>query len=242
MINSLMKISVIVPVYNEAKTLPLILKKLSRIPQIHQIVVVDDASTDGTAKSVKLLKNVRKLRHTTNMGKGAAVRTALSHIKHPLTFIQDADLEYDPRDISKLISKFKQQVTTSNSSTKSNYIAIYGSRLLGNPFPKQGYIRTLLGNHAITFFTNLLHGTRLTDSYTCYKLIPTRLLKSLNLVSSGFEIEAEITAKLARKGIRILEVPISYNPRSYSKGKKIKARDFIKAIATLTRIRFSSSR
>jgi len=232
MINSLMKISVIVPVYNESATLPVVLKKLVRIPHVRQIVLVDDASTDGTSRSVKPVKNLKKLRHKTNMGKGAAIRTAIPHLVYPFTLIQDADLEYDPTDILKLVKVLE---------TKDEKTAVYGSRLLNTPFPKGGYLRTLLGNHIITQFTNFLYGTRLTDSYTGYKLIPTETLRSLNLTSCQFEIEAEITAKLAKAQVTILEIPISYHPRSYQKGKKIKLRDFFKALWTIAKYKLYNS-
>ena len=285
-----MKVSVIVPVYNEEKTVDEILKKLFSIALFTQIIVVDDASTDKTPSVLKNIANsrapflrkftqsatrnlIRKngipvadeyvdsaqsttyscaqkratigseksgaerlqsfslttAHHAKNRGKGAAIRTALKFVTGDLVFIQDADLEYNPQEIKKLLRAF---------SLSPSPVAVYGSRLMNNPFPKRGYLTTLAGNHAITAFTNLLYATRLTDAYTCYKLIPAKILKNLNLTSHRFEIEAEITAKLALKKVKILEVPITYNPRTYQKGKKIKLRDFFLAVSTLLRYRF----
>ncbi len=273
-----MKISVVVPIYNEEKTVIPVIRKLLAIPLFTQIILVDDGSTDSTQKCIRKIVENRKLKtdsehrrskleksgpsssllfqtstsifrhpssnqqllfisHPVNLGKGAAIRTALKYITGDLVFIQDADLEYNPSEIQKLLEafeNFKFQI----SNFKLRYrVAVYGSRLLNNPFPRRGYLSTLLGNHAITLFTNLLYGTHLTDSYTCYKLIPAKILKSFKLQSNRFEVEAEITAKLARAEVRILEVPISYHPRTYAKGKKIKLRDFFLALATLLKYR-----
>ena len=236
-------LSVIIPVYNEEKTvLPLLGKLISAdIRAQLEIIIIDDGSTDGTGElleqntSYERLMKLITLRHETNLGKGAAIRSGLKLATGDFTVIQDADLEYEPGDIQKIINAYQDLVTPRRR------LAIYGSRLLDNPFPKRGYVRTLVGNHAITLITNVLYSTQLSDSYTCYKFAPTRLWRKLHLESNGFEIEAEITAKLAKANARIFEVPISYRPRTYEKGKKIRFRDFIQAVIALIRLRLASN-
>ena len=224
-----MKLSVVVPTLNESKTILKVLKVLDSHELIHEILVIDDGSTDNTPKILKAFKSKKKftvLTHLSNLGKGAAVRWAFKKITGDFVIIQDADLEYNPKEYKKLIEK-----------AGKNHV-VYGSRIISsNP---KAYLRTYLGNVLLTQFCNLLYGTQLTDSYTCYKLIPTKIVKSLDLSSNGFEIEAEITAQLAKKKIQLLEVPISYKPRSYEKGKKIKAKDAIKGILTYVKLRFDS--
>lgn len=214
-----MKLSVIIPVLNEEATIQQIISRVVHIPNIFEIIVVNDGSTDQTLeilkkiKSQELGKKIRIISHNTNKGKGAAVRTGINNTKGNFLIIQDADLEYNPNEFARLIDK---------SSAKK---VVYGSRILSNA--KHAYFSTYLGNIALNILCNLLFGSNLTDLYTCYKLIPSKIARSLKLNSAGFEIEAEITAKLLKKKIPIVEVPISYKPRSYEKGKKIKAKDAI---------------
>jgi glycosyltransferase involved in cell wall biosynthesis len=227
-----MKLSVIIPVLNEETTVKTILDKVIGLKDIYEVIVINDGSTDKTLqilqklkKSARFAKKLKIISHNTNLGKGGAVRSGIKMVKGDYTIIQDADLEYDPTEFPKL----------TNLITKSG--VVYGSRIMGKS--KHAYLRTYLGNIAITTFCNVLFGSKLTDSYTCYKLIPTNIFKSLNLKSSGFEIEAEITAKLLKKKIQIKEVAIKYKPRSYEKGKKIKAKDAIIGALVLLGIRFS---
>lgn len=220
-----MKLSVIIPAYNEKKTIKKIIARvLAQRP--HEIIVVDDGSTDGTKEIINQLtrskRRIKVLHHRKNLGKGAAIRSGIKKVDGDFIIIQDADLEYDPKQY-KLLLKYKSPQTI-----------VYGSRLKRNN--PHAYERTYWGNVLLTQFCNLLFGTRLTDAYTCYKLIPTKILKSLKLKSNRFEIEVEITAKLARQGFQLIEIPITYKPRSYEQGKKIKTWDAIKGLITLLKI------
>lgn len=227
-------LSVIIPVFNEEKTIKEIIGKVIKQKNVKELIIVDDGSIDNTLAVIGKFKNSLKnnkyklkiILHDENRGKGTAVRTALAYVEGDYVIIQDADLEYDPVQYDNLLAQV--------SSKK----VVYGSRLRDDKNQK-AYFITYLGNVLLTRFANLLFNIELTDSYTCYKLLPTKVAKSLKLSSSGFEVEAEITAKLAKRRIPIVEVPISYIPRSYEQGKKIKTKDAIKGILTLLRIRFS---
>ncbi|KKR92165.1 MAG: Glycosyltransferase, group 2 family [Candidatus Daviesbacteria bacterium GW2011_GWB1_41_15] len=225
-----MKMSVIIPTFNEEKTIAKTLKAVLEQKVVGEVIIVDDGSRDKTADILQENKSrdwrIKLIFHQKNLGKGAAVRTGLSEVSSDYVLIQDADLEYDPVEYNKLISK------------ASPGRAVYGSRLLTkNP---HAYTRTYLGNVALTGLGNLLFGTSLTDSYTGYKLLPTKIIKALNLSSNGFELEAEITAKLAKRKIPIIEVPISFRPRKYEQGKKIKAEDALIGALTFLKIKFNS--
>lgn len=222
-----MKLSVIMPVFNEQKTIGEIIDKVLAQNEVSETIVVNDGSTDRTSEILHKLKNkkIKVTNHQKNLGKGAAIKTALKKVTGNFVIFQDADLEYDPRQIKTLAAH----------ATPST--VVYGSRIKGkNP---HAYERTYWGNVLLTQFCNLLFGTKLTDSYTCYKLLPTKVAKSLKLKSNGFEIEAEITAKLAKKRFQIIEIPISYKPRTYEQGKKIKTIDAIKGIFTFLKVCFS---
>ncbi len=227
-----MKLSIIVPVYNEKKTIALILKKLRNLDLgkwAKEIIIVDDSSTDGTSDVVEeiRLKNVFVIHHLKNQGKGAAIRTGLSKATGDLVIIQDADLEYNPNDIRSLL------VTSENNP---GYV-IYGSRFRGRHEDTVFGHKT--GNQLLTSFTNLLFGSSISDMETCYKLIPREYIRQIKLKSNRFNFEPEITAKLLKQNIGILEVPISYNKRGFSEGKKIKWwRDGIAAVTTLVKYRF----
>lgn len=224
-----MQLSVIIPIYNEEETLEKILNKVLKQKNVDEVIAVDDGSKDKTPEILRRLakknKKLKVVTHKRNQGKGAAIKTGIKNISGKLTIIQDADLEYNPEEFEKLLAK----------STKKN--VVYGSRMMGkNP---HAYARTYMGNLLLTSFCNLLFSTNLTDIYTCYKLVPRKKLQDIKINSTGFELEAEITAKLLSDKVEILEVPISYKPRTYEKGKKIKASDALKGVFTLIKIRFS---
>lgn len=224
-----MLISIIIPVLNEEKSIKEVVTKVLAQKSVGEIIIVNDGSTDSTPEIIEKLKNkkVKVLNHSTNQGKGKAIRTGLNAVTMEYLLIQDADLEYNPNEYVNLIKKVDKNTV------------VYGSRLKKDN--KYAYNRTYLGNVVLTKLSNFLYGINLTDSYTCYKLIPTKVMKNLNLYSNGFEIEAEITAKLAKHKVKIIEVPISYIPRKYEDGKKIKALDAIKGIITLCKEKLSLS-
>lgn len=212
------ELSIIVPVYNEAKTLEAIMTALPAACPDAQIVYVDDGSKDDSLQILRAHTRPTDLVLTKeNGGKGSAIRMGLQHTAGTYTVIQDADLEYDPTEIAHLLEAAKKEPNT----------VVFGSRFFHGKTPHI-YWRYLMGNRAITMLLNILFFTHLTDSYTCYKLLPTPLFQSLNLQSRGFELEAEIAAKCLKKGVKIVEVPISYRPRSIEEGKKIRGKDAVK--------------
>jgi len=217
------EISIIIPVFNEKGTIEEILKRVTRAPLLNykkEIIVVDDGSTDSTKNLLKKLNekfNFMLLEHSKNLGKGAAIKTALKKVTGNFVLIQDADLEYNPRDYQKLLN-----------AVDKDHRVIYGSRNVESR--ERGYFHYSLGAKILTFLTNLLFGSKLTDVYTCYKLFPSSLIKKLPLASNGFEFEAEITAKILKKGIAIKEIPIHYYPRKFREGKKIRFLDGLKGV------------
>ncbi|HVM33075.1 MAG TPA: glycosyltransferase family 2 protein [bacterium] len=224
-------LSIIVPVYNEEKTVALILKTVSRLslPGIQKdIVVVNDGSSDGTAAVLRKIKipGVRIFQHEKNRGKGAAIRTAIPHTRGDFVIIQDADLEYDPNDYRKLLEPLIQ----------GRADVVYGSRFRG--VHRAFMFWHSLGNKFLTFVTNLLYDTILTDMETCYKVFRGEVLRGLTLRSDRFEIEPEMTAKILKAKCRVFEVPISYSGRGFEEGKKITWKDGFGALATLVRYRF----
>lgn len=236
-----MILSIIVPVYNEEKTIKKVLSQLLqlKLPCLKEIIVVDDGSTDATALKIEKfkskIKNIRYIRHQKNQGKGAAVRTGIHTATGDYILIQDADLEYDPSEIPQLLAP----IVNHTSKRPRGYVnvAVYGSRFQNN----QAMIPPLyfLGNKFLTFLTNVLYRTKLTDMETGYKLLPRSFLQKITLQSNHFDMEPEITAKLIRNGIRIIEVPISYKGRSHLAGKKLTLKDGFGAIKTLITLRFS---
>ena len=221
-------LSVIIPVYNEAATLPELLKRVMVVPVDKEILIVDDGSTDGTSDFLKEISDerIKVLRHDANRGKGAAIRTALPHTRGALVIVQDGDLEYDPMDYLVLL----RAIDDSDG-------VVYGSR---NLKPRSGrfYLRYWLGGVVLSQIANSLYGLHLTDVTTSYKLFRSSLIKYLNLDCEGFEFCEEVTAKLGKKKIRIKEVPISYSPRKFEEGKKIRWTDGLKAVWTLLKFRF----
>ena len=225
-----MKLSVIIPAYNEAKTIRQVLEKVQSLKLDLEIVIVDDGSSDGTRDILKELQGpgLKVIMHERNQGKGAAIRTALPHCSGEVFIIQDADLEYDPNDYSALLALFEDPGCQ----------VVYGSRILKRDNPKGGW-RFFMGGRLVTIATNLLFGSHITDEPTCYKLFRRELICGLDLKGNGFELEPEITAKILRRGIRIYEAPISYRPRDVSQGKKINAKDGLIALWTLLRYRLA---
>jgi len=219
--NASMRLSVIMPVFNEVTTLRAILERVRAVPVDKEIVVVDDGSTDGSSAVLAALDwpELRIIRENHNHGKGYAVRRGLAAATGCHVIIQDADLEYDPRDYLPLL---RAQAATGAA-------VVYGNRLhAGNR--EFSYRRYLLGGMLLTFVTNLLYGARLHDEPTGYKLFDARLLKSLRLECNGFDFCPEVTAKVLRLGYRIIEVPIRYRPRSFAEGKKVRWRDGLIAL------------
>ncbi|MBU0952406.1 MAG: glycosyltransferase family 2 protein [Elusimicrobia bacterium] len=225
-----MKLSIIVPVYNEKDTIEEILKKLDKLPIDKEILVVDDGSNDGSRQLISNLKsqisNIKIIFHEKNLGKGGAIQTGLKNSSGDVICIQDADLEYDCNEIPKLFDKFKD----------NSIDAVFGSRFLkANP---NIYKRFLLGNKFLTFLTNLLHGTHYTDTYTCYKLIKKDVFSKLKIVSFRYEMEAEISIKLKKMNFKVVEEPISYAPRTLAQGKKIGWKDAVRGVWTIIKLRF----
>jgi len=214
-------ISVIMPVYNEVKTISEIVKRVQSVDLKKEIIIVDDASTDGTREVLQELANepdITVLFHQLNQGKGAALRTAFNEVKGDIVIIQDADLEYDPFEYSKLIRPIMEGKAD----------AVYGSRFLGGPHRVLLFWH-YLGNKILTLFSNMLTNLNLTDMETCYKVFKSSLLKEFTIESNRFGVEPEITTKLARLKCRIYEVDISYSGRDYTEGKKINWKDGIAA-------------
>ena len=227
------KISIIVPVFNEINTLDTILEKIEQAPFCgleKEIILVDDMSTDGTREHLKNYEEKYKvLYHDKNQGKGAAIRTAMSAMTGDIMVIQDADLEYDPKDYQELV----QLIIDDKADV------VYGSRLTGAK-PSRSFMFThWLGNQVLTLTTNILYGATLTDMETCYKAFRTSFLEGITIKSDRFDFEPEITAKILKKKARLYELPISYYGREYAEGKKITWKDGIHAIIALIRFRFS---
>lgn len=222
-----MKLSVIVPVYNEEATVKQLLDSLLKESSVNEVIVVDDGSTDKTPKILKAFKH-RKLKLFTkpNGGKGSAIQLGLTKVSGDYVLIQDADLEYNPSDIPALLDPIK----------KGYAEVVYGSRFLG-PHSNLLYWHRK-GNDFLNFLVNVLYNTTLTDMETCYKVIPTDLLRQLKIESTAFDMEPEITCKLLRRGVRIFEVPITYVGRDFSQGKKITWRDGIDALKVIFKLRF----
>ena len=214
-------LSVIVPVFNEAGTVETLLKKVLESPVVSEIVVVDDGSTDGSREVLAALdhERIRVFFHEKNRGKGAAVRTGILEARAEVVVIQDADLEYDPQEYPILLDPIR----------RGEADAVFGSRFLSGP-NRVLYYKHRLGNGFLTMLSNWATDLNLTDMETCYKAVRRDLLQSLELTQERFGIEPEITAKLARAGARVYEVPISYRGRTYDEGKKIGWRDGVQAI------------
>ena len=225
-----MKLSVVIPAYNESATIGEILRRVRAAPVEKEIIVVDDGSSDGTWEVLQeeaQIGDLRLFRHEHNMGKGAAVRTGLDHITGDVVVIQDADLEYDPEDYPNLLRPIEL----------GRAKAVYGSRFLGGP-RRTMFFWHMLGNQLFTLFANILYDTILSDVETCYKVFTKDVAKTIQLKSPRWGFDPEITAKILKQGVRIYEVPISYAGREYDEGKKITWRDAIVVAWTLLKYRF----
>ena len=224
-----LNLSVLLPIYNEERELRHCLEMVLASSVPFEIIAVDDCSTDATAEILAKQSDPRLqvIRHSQNQGKGGAIQTALKRAHGDVVIIQDADTEYDPCDYEKLLAAYRDGMTRNTNGQ----VVVYGVRNL-RAQPLMGY----LGNEGLTFITNLLCGTQLRDMETCYKLVPTVLMRELNLKSRGFEIEPEITAKLAKRGVEFIQVPISYKPRQNKKLRRI--RDGFKSLLALIKYRF----
>jgi len=219
----------VIPVYNEKNTVSEILHRVLASGLADEIVVVDDGSTDGTAEILRAQKEkkVHVITFPKNRGKGAAVRAGIEAVKGDLVLIQDADLEYDPRDIPALLKPIEENLAD----------VVYGSRFLGGPRRMTMYWHAV-ANHMLTSLTNILYNTILTDMETGYKLFKREVLLNIRIRSTSFDFEPEITAKLLKMKVRIFEIPITFNPRDYSDGKKINFIDAVAAFWALLKFRF----
>lgn len=225
-------LSVIIPCYNERPSIEKILSKVMDVGLADEIVIVDDGSTDGTIEILKRLEsenlpNVRILYHARNQGKGAALVTGFKAATSDIFLIQDADEEYDPREYPVLLKPLQEGIAR----------VVYGSRFLGGPRKAMNFWN-MVANKILTLFTNILYNAILSDMETCYKVFRSDVVADMNIRARGFEFEPEFTAKVLKKGIRIYEVPISYNGREWDEGKKIKWTDAPIAMWTLLKYRF----
>ena len=220
-----MKISVIIPIYNEAATCIELINRVQAVSLEKEIIIVDDGSSDGTTELLSKIEGIILLTHSINQGKGAAVQTAIEHISGDLVILQDGDLEYDPEDYHTLVE--------SNQNDKAD--VVFGSRWLGK---KNAWSFHYIGNKLITLFSNIINQRWINDMASCYKAIPIDIFRDLHLRSQGFGLEAEITAKMFRKGYSIKEIPISYSRRTSAEGKKLRLKDGLVSARACLRYRF----
>lgn len=223
-------LSVVMPVFNEVATVETVIRRVLAVPLRVQLIVVDDGSTDGTRPRLESLAaelGFTLCLQARNLGKGAALRRGFAEVRGDIAVIQDADLEYMPEELPQLIDLICQ----------GRADVVYGSRFLGR---HRAFLFThYVGNRLLTFVTNLLYNTMLTDMETCYKAMRADVLRSMTLRSNGFDIEPELTAKIFKRGYKVFEVPITYDGRGYEDGKKISWRDGLVALWVLVRYRFS---
>ena len=225
-----MKLSVIIPVYNEAKTISALLQEVRSSPLEKEIIIVDDASFDGTREIIEKLEDnaIKKIFHTVNQGKGAAIRSALAQAEGDIVVIQDADLEYHPDEYPQLIKPI----------VRNRADVVFGSRFIG---AHRCFLFThYAGNKFVNLIANILYNTNLSDFMTCYKAFRKEVIKNITITVNRFGVEAEITGKVFKAQYRVYEVPISYSGRNYSEGKKIKWTDFFVVLWVLVKTRFTA--
>ena len=230
-----MKLSIIIPVYNEMNTIQEILKKIEDLHEIKkQIIIIDDGSSDETfnlIQNYKFKSEHKIIKHKVNSGKGAAIKSSVNYILGDIVIIQDADLEYDPKDYKEVIFPI----------IKNKSKIVYGSRVLNKKrYNQTNFISNfrIFCNHILTILTNLLYKQNLTDAHTCYKAFDAKMFKQINLKENDFAFCPEITAKVSKLGFKIFEVPINYVGRNYNEGKKISFYDGIRAVIVLLKYRF----
>jgi glycosyltransferase involved in cell wall biosynthesis len=223
-----LRLSVVIPVYNEVHTIEKIIDLVRAVPIDKEIIIIDDCSSDGSRELLRGLSasDTKVLFHEKNMGKGAALRTGFKHVTGDYLIVQDGDLEYDPQEYTELMKPVLEGKAT----------VVYGSRFLGKP--ENMRLFNYWANKSLTLLTRLLYKARISDMETCYKLMRSDLIKGVTIESDRFNFEPEITAKLLRRGARICEVPISYRGRNFEQGKKIKWHDGFSAVWTLIKYRF----
>ena len=225
-----MKITVIIPAYNEKHTIQEIVRRVQAMKMVEEILIVDDGSTDGTREILSEMdgkNNVRVVLHEKNQGKGAAVRTGIGAATGDVLIIQDADLEYDPREYPNLLKPIEEGMAD----------VVYGSRFLGAPH-RAILFWNMVANKLLTLMTNILYNNILTDMETGYKVFKREVVADMKIHAKRFDFEPEFTAKILKRNVRIFEVPITFNPRDYTEGKKIKMRDAFEAVWTLLKYRF----
>jgi len=233
-----MKTTIVIPSYNEMRTLPAVLKVLAGVALDKEVIVVDDGSKDGTREwldkaiaAKEFPYDLKVIKHEVNKGKGGALITGFNAAAGDITIVQDADLEYDPNQIPGLVRPIEE----------GRADAVFGSRMLSGKAETYSQLY-LAGNKFLSFLVSLLFGLRMTDSYTCYKAFRTPILRRLRLVSHGFEIEAELSCKTAFLGLRFLELPIIYTSRSRQEGKKINYKDAVKGVLKILWLRLALRR
>jgi len=221
-----MKLSIIIPAYNEIDTISEVLDRVRAENFDKEIIVVDDCSTDGTREFLREQQDITLIEHDRNFGKGASIRTALEHVTGDIVIIQDADLEYDPADYPKLVQPIIEDKAD----------IVYGTRFAGRK-PNMR-LANYIANRLFAWLATVLYGVRVTDEATCYKAFRTEVIKSIQLNCKRFDFCPEVTARLLKRGWRYAEVPISYQARTYGQGKKIKWFDGVQCIWTLLKYRF----